>query len=230
MHDRTKGLYHALGRVLCTQQINIDCQKMSELTFNEWKALLKSLESADRSYAADNPPEDSRREVVRLLIKCLSDPDELVRTCAADSLGMYPTTTVRKVLRIHIDREQDQLAKAYTVSSLGAVGTLDDIGRLAEVLSTDSDAQIQIHAALGLAFCSLCASVEHLLTCVKEDNRMRGTAANCLREYLYSHRAYVKLIRDTVEKQLKKKNIPEGKRESMINLLKEIEEYYRISD
>lgn len=202
---------------------------MSDLTFDEWKRLITSSEPADRSHAADAPPpKGPRKEIVRLLVKCLNDPHELVRACAADTLGMFPIKKARDALRAAVDREEDALAKAYALSSLGAVGTLDDIGRLAEALGTESNKQIRIHAALGLAFCVLGEFIENLLTTMKQEDRTRGTAANALGEYLNSHRAYVKLIHDTVKNELKKKDIPVNTRESMTNLLKDIEEIYKI--
>ena len=202
---------------------------MCDLSFTEWKRLITSSESDDRSHAADQMPKGGpQKEIVRLLVECLNDEDALVRTCAADTLGMYPTEEARVALRAAIDREEDELAKAYALSSLGAVGTLQDIGRLVEALRTETDPRVRIDAALGLAFCALSESVEQLLTHVRQRGHHQVAGANCLHQYLNSHRGYVKLIRYTVKKQQEKKDLEVHEKEALANLLAVIEENYKL--
>ena len=203
---------------------------MSELTFKKWKRLITSAESADRSEAADRLPIGARNrdEAARILIGCLNDPCALVRTCAADTLGMLPTADVRAALRASLDREQDELTKAYILSSLGAVGTFDDVGRLVEALATETHPNIRIHAALGLAFCALCGSMDELLKHVNKSGKYQNSAANGLDAFLCSHNMYVKSIKNIVGRKLKNKNVARYNRETLETLLENIDNTYNI--
>ena len=66
--------------------------------------------------------------------------------------------------------------------------------------------------------------MDHLLTFLKHDDIVRVASANCLGEYLNSHKAYFKVIRNTVKRQLRRENLMVSDKEALGNLLAEVEE------
>jgi HEAT repeat protein len=111
---------------------------------------MSSLESADRVEAADTLPDSGvSPEVVELLMMALSDTDPLVRACAADTIGQIRTEDVRQRIQQCLVVESDSLAKAYLLSSLGAMENAEDLPVLSSALSS-SEPLIRFHAAYGL--------------------------------------------------------------------------------
>lgn len=126
---------------------------MSELDpeVRGWLAALSSESSAERSDAAEAPPDAaSSDEVVAALVPLLQDPIDVVRLCAAETLGRYPGSQTVAALRAFVASETDPLAKAHGLSSLGLVGTSQDLTVLLSQTAEDRPAQIRIHALAGV--------------------------------------------------------------------------------
>jgi HEAT repeat protein len=122
------------------------------MNFVQWKKLLASEDSSDRSHAADILPDDGEDEdVAKLLVEALGDSDELVRTCAADSLGNIFLDTARRGLRARIAVETLDLPKAYMLCSLGLIGDDEDLEILVrEYLGKTTAQRVKRDAAEGL--------------------------------------------------------------------------------
>ena len=121
----------------------------SELT--RWLAALSSENSAERSDAAESPPDGAiDDEVVAGLTPLLHDPVDVVRLCAAETLGRFPGPLAVAALRAFVAREADPLARAYGLSSLGLIGTSPEFPVLLAETAEDRPAQIRIHALVGL--------------------------------------------------------------------------------
>jgi len=126
---------------------------MSELhpEVKRWLAALANESSAERSDAAEAPPDvASSDEVVAALVPLLQDPIDVVRLCAAETLGRYPGPQTVAALRAFVATETDPLAKAHGLSSLGLVGTSQDFSVLLSQTPEDRPAQIRIHALAGV--------------------------------------------------------------------------------
>jgi HEAT repeat protein len=126
---------------------------MSELDpeVRGWLAALSSESSTERSDAAEAPPDAAPSdEVVAALVPLLHDPVDVVRLCAAETLGRYPGPQTVAALRAFVASETDPLAKAHGLSSLGLVGTSQDLTVLLSQTAEDRSAQIRIHALAGV--------------------------------------------------------------------------------
>jgi HEAT repeat protein len=116
-----------------------------------WLAALSSENCNERSDAAESPPDDATTdEIVAALMPLLDDPVEVVRLCAAETLGRFPGPRSVAALRAFIAREADPLAKAHGLSSLGLIGTSQDFSILLTETSVDRPAHVRIHALVGL--------------------------------------------------------------------------------
>jgi hypothetical protein len=127
------------------------------VNFEDWKLLIRSQVSSDRSNAADELPEDGDdEEVVALLTKALFDEDELVRTCAAASLGDCNMESARQALREAVSKESDDLALGYVLGSLGMIGGIEDFEVLLSKLTAEtSTRRIRIDSAEGIVHLAL---------------------------------------------------------------------------
>lgn len=125
------------------------------MNYVEWLKHMNSTLSSDRSHAADEIPDDGDIiEINSLLINALDDEDDLVRTCAADSLAAIPSESTRAALRASLKSEQNELVLSYVVHSLGTVGDASDITRISEV-NTFAQAASQFSTACGEAIIEL---------------------------------------------------------------------------
>lgn len=116
-----------------------------------WLAALSSENEAERSDAAESPPDGALDdEIVTGLTPLLDDPSDVVRLCAAETLGRYPGPAAADALRAFIAREPDPVAKAYGLSSLGLIGTSQDFPILLAEAAEDRPGHIRIHALAGL--------------------------------------------------------------------------------
>lgn len=116
-----------------------------------WLAALSSDNSAERSDAAESPPEEAPAdEIVAGLTPLLQDSCDVVRLCAAETLGRYPGPQTVVALRDFVARETDPLAKAHGLSSLGLTGTSQDLSTLLSQTAEDRPAHVRIHALAGL--------------------------------------------------------------------------------
>jgi HEAT repeat protein len=121
------------------------------LELRRWLAALTSKNSAERSDAAESPPDGALDdEIVTGLMPLLHDSVDVVRLCAAETLGRYPGPPTAAALRAFIAREVDPLARAYGLSSLGLTGTSQDLSILLPETAEDRHPQIRIHALVGL--------------------------------------------------------------------------------
>lgn len=116
-----------------------------------WLAALSSELFMERSAAAESPPDGvSDDEIVAALTPLLHDLDDLVRLCAAETLGSYPGPQSVAALRAFVAREVDPLARAYGLSSLGLIGTSQDLSILLPETAEERPPLIRIHALVGL--------------------------------------------------------------------------------
>ena len=93
-----------------------------------WLAALSSENSAERNDAAESPPEGALDdEIVAGLMSLLHDPSDVVRLCAAETLGRYPgpqaaATTLATVLEVRDDdaavQAIEQCAERETIDAL----------------------------------------------------------------------------------------------------------------
>lgn len=131
------------------------------MKLEQWLALMRSAEPADRVEAADMLPEaDISSEVVDMLLAALRDEDALVRTCAADTVGDIDAELVRTTILERIEEEKDDLARAHLLSSLGAMEHPEDMGLLVDNLKTSISPVIRLHAAYGLVMSSVRQAVK----------------------------------------------------------------------
>ena len=196
---------------------------MTEIDFDEWKRLLKSAASHDRAHAADIIPKGPRDEIVRMLIECLRDADALVRACAADSLGSLPTNEAVVALRNAAESEKDQLAKSYVYSSLGVIGSGQDVVRLATALDTEDSPQILVGAALGLLLCSQRIGIENLIKFVEAHDNLQSSAINALQDYFDNVKQYKIFASRVLQKELKADTLNDGNKVSVQHLLNDLE-------
>jgi len=154
----------------------------SAMEFQEWKRLIGSLDSSDRAVAADCFPSNAREEdVIPLLLRCLDDPDPLVRVCAADTLSDYPSTAVSERLRTRLAMETDELAKAYMTASLGYMARLDDLQIILDVLEKDSSVQVRLRGGFGLLIGVIRMVTKELLShCEHSDYKIRNPSFSVL--------------------------------------------------
>jgi HEAT repeat protein len=116
-----------------------------------WLAALSSDLSTERSDAAESPPEGALDdEIVTALVPLLRDSCDVVRLCAAETLGRYPGLQTVAALRAFVARETDPLARAHGLSSLGLTGTSQDVPTLLSETAEDRLPHIRIHALAGL--------------------------------------------------------------------------------
>ncbi len=127
------------------------------MKFEEWKNLILSSDRSDRTDAADELPDDGDdEEVVVLLNQALQDDDELVRTCAAGSLGNCHTESARRALRAAIPGELDEIALGYMLGSLGMIGGPEDFESLvAKFTDQSSSRRVRLDSAEGIAHLAL---------------------------------------------------------------------------
>lgn len=119
------------------------------MPFLEWRELIQSSNVDDRSIAANMLPEGGDdEEVVALLAAALGDADELVRTCAADSLGNCYLESAREALRKAAATEKSELALSYILVSLAIIGELHDIQLMLPYLHDSSTShRLKVNAA-----------------------------------------------------------------------------------
>jgi HEAT repeat protein len=123
----------------------------SRSELRRWLAALSSELSTVRSDAAESPPEGALDdEIVTGLLPLLHDPSDVVRLCAAETLGRYPGPQTVAALRAFVAREADPLARAHGLSSLGLTGTSQDLALLLPETAEDRPAHLRIHALAGL--------------------------------------------------------------------------------
>jgi hypothetical protein len=127
------------------------------MKFEDWKNLMLSSDVSDRTDAADELPDDGDDEdVVALLNHALQDDDELVRTCAAGSLGNCCTKSARHALRAAIPSESDEIALGYMLGSLGMIGEEEDFETLVRRFTDQSlPRRVRINSAEGIAHLAL---------------------------------------------------------------------------
>lgn len=203
------------------------------MDLNEWNRLISSKVASDRSHAADDIPDDISDDkldgVVLRLLKCLEDPDALVRTCAADTLGMFPETRVRNRLRRSLKAETDPMAKSYIISSLGAVGDIADLTTLIEILKATRSKQMRQHTALGLFFCMQRLVLEKMLLPDLDDgdSTNRRRAANQIVEIFGSMERWQVEIKDGLQRRLE--NEPDlGVSQGIRSLIDSIEQKVKV--
>jgi HEAT repeat protein len=143
---------------------------------------------------------------------------------------MHAVKPAREALRKALGQEDDELARAFVFSSLGAVGELGDLERLTKELSAELSPLLSIHAALGLAFCAENVSMNRLIKALNKGDFNQIPAANLIGEYLGSHRLYVSLLRRKVTKQLRRKDLMPSQTEALESLLSQIEASYKLDD
>lgn len=129
----------------------MDSEIEQDIDFDTWKSLLRSADDAVRCGAADIVPKGADPlQVIHELKTALGDPDAFVRTCAADTLGYFEYEEASEALRARLVVETDVLTQAYLLSSLGVIGTVEDLKLIAGFLKNDTPSMIRAHAAYGL--------------------------------------------------------------------------------
>ncbi|MGH6931369.1 MAG: HEAT repeat domain-containing protein, partial [Dongiaceae bacterium] len=129
----------------------MDSEFTRAISFDDWKSALRSGNPSVRSDAADFVPEGVEPAlVIRELKAALEDADDLVRTCAADTLGFLVHEEARVALRDRLADETDVLTRAFILSSLGAIGTTEDLKLIVGYLKPDVPGMVRCHAAYGL--------------------------------------------------------------------------------
>lgn len=158
-----------------------------------WFSLVNSEVVTDRAEAAECPPIDaSADEVTAELARLLSDPDETVRLCAAETLGRFSSPETRTALRAFIASEKDHLTKAYGLSSLGMVGLVEDLPLLIDYANADSP-QIRIHACVAM-FRLVQRVAAAQLSALLETDDVRGAALGALVELLSPPDGIIRLL------------------------------------
>lgn len=133
-----------------------------------WRRAMRSREPTRRTDAANAPPPGAPAEkVVPLLLRALDDQDELVRTCAADSLEQFPCDDVCRALRVRAGRERDPLARGYMLYSLGRIGTLKDLAFVCTALTKNRTIEDQSFGVHGLFLGIRRIAIEALLPILK---------------------------------------------------------------
>ncbi|MBA3404524.1 MAG: hypothetical protein H0X17_00430 [Deltaproteobacteria bacterium] len=135
-----------------------------------WLSDLNSEVSTERIDAIEHPPVDiDDDKVVSAVIPLLHDLDDLVRLCAAETLGLYADPNGLEALRIFVSRERDPLARAYGLSSIGLIGETKDIKLLVDGSSRGQHPQVRVHAYRGLFDLVRRYAKEGLLSLVPHD-------------------------------------------------------------
>ena len=171
------------------------------MDLNTWKSLITSGEPSDRSAAADVIPDGgTAEELVPYLAICLKDPDSLVRTCAAETIGCFPGDAARVALLEALASESDPLTRAYLLSSLGGIGGLEDVRVILDELGGESHPIIRLHGATGLLSCvqrHWYATMKSAL--MAADDAAKGTSASDLLNYVEEHLSVFEEIAVLVE-------------------------------
>lgn len=156
------------------------------MKFNEWKRLITSKEAYERSVAADEIPErTSPKRAIPYLIACLNDEDEMVRTCAADTLGFYREPAAREALRQALKVETDELTRAYLLSALGSIGTLEDLPLIARHVTGKANSLVEVHAAMGLTLLAQRKWIEVTGFGLKnKDDDIRATSVTDMKDFV----------------------------------------------
>lgn len=146
-----------------------------------WKKMIKSDDAGDRSDAAEELPDAPDEEIVPDLINCLDDTDYMVRICAAESLGLFPTDEVKAALKRMVERETHDLPRSYALYSLGEIASVDDLGPLLESLKSDASPRARFYAARGI-LCFATRMVEQQIFSLLEgdDEDLVATAASVI--------------------------------------------------
>ncbi|OQW87224.1 MAG: hypothetical protein BWK78_09280 [Thiotrichaceae bacterium IS1] len=154
------------------------------MNFEEWKRSLASADFLDRVDAVENLPEIADEQLIPILLKVLQDPEPLVRLCTAESLRHFGgCQLVREALANLIQTELDPLTKAYAISSLGELGFVDDLPFLVQLLNSETEPQIRIHACVGIFSGVQLLVKEELFACLEHpDMIIKGAAVNALVE------------------------------------------------
>ena len=143
--------------------------------------MIKSEDAGDRSDAAGELPDAAEEEIVPDLIVCLDDTDYMVRTCAAESLGLFPTEKVKAALKRMVERESHDLPRSYALYALGEIASVEDLGPLLEALKSDASARARFDAARGiLSFATRMVEQQIFSLLEDEDEMLVGTAANAI--------------------------------------------------
>jgi HEAT repeat protein len=166
---------------------------------------LESSVSLDRVDALEEIPRVSlSEEVVPYIVNALSDEDTLVRLAAAEALGNYPSDKNREILREFIVKEDDDLAKAFGLSSLGFIGELQDVSFLLEQLEQNKVPHVRIHILEGL-YDLVRRKAKNMMSgyLADEDVQVRGFAAEALKDILApsSEDDTILLLRNQAEKE-----------------------------
>lgn len=148
------------------------------MKLEQWLAQMKSADSSDRVDAADMLPEaDISPEIVDALLAALEDGDALVRACAADTVGDLDAELVRTKILERIGVEKDDLARAYLLSSLGAMEHVEDIGLLVDHLKTSNVPIVRLQATHGLVMLSVRWAVKAMVNSADSSDRDEQTKA-----------------------------------------------------
>jgi HEAT repeat protein len=135
------------------------------LNFNQWKALLLSDDEADRANAADELPVDGDDEEVEILLTiALRDEDPFVRACAVDSQKAFDTERSRNAVREFLKVEEDALARAFAISTMGAIGDIADLTLLSQAfVESSSDQRVRNHCSSAVIELVLRTHLRHLI-------------------------------------------------------------------
>lgn len=120
-----------------------------------WMNAVSSDDPLDRVEALEAIPDEHRDELFPAVLSRLQDEDAMVRLAAAEALASYDLEEAREALRRFIDREQDDLAAGYGLSTLGLIAEPRDLRRLADELDHVVAPVRRVHAATGLATAAL---------------------------------------------------------------------------
>jgi HEAT repeat protein len=169
----------------------------------------------------DAPPE----RLVPELLKLLNDPDALVRTCAAENLGLFPSQQVRHALTAFLEYEQDEVARLFGLESLGEVAELEDLGFLLEKVENPAGIRSGIGAHLGLFVATRRVAIDFLLAHVShEDFAIRASATRALGSLFELAEADNNRIVATLRTQLDKESEADvGIREAITDVLSYLE-------
>lgn len=134
--------------------------------FAAWSMQIRDAADINRLEAIQNPPDD--RRAAGALIDLLVDADEVVRTCAAESLANFDSEDVRHALRHFLASERSDLAREYALESLGLVGTYCDVDHLLEQAQAPTGDLASIGAHLGLFYAARRVAVRALVRTIAE--------------------------------------------------------------
>lgn len=209
---------HTMGKLL-------HFRRPGELDYASWLEKLKSGSSLERIEALESPPDLSPATIVPPVIEALSDPDEMVRLSAAETLGFYPAPPTAPALRAFIDKEEgDSLALAYAFSSLGLVAdTDDDVQYLLAARERTTNPTAHIHLMMGIYYAGRRMARETLIPFLQhEQSEVRSLASEALVSLL-STPDDVPEIANAIEQQIDEETAPET-REALENALRIMED------